>query len=148
MREFSGVDSIRTFFGGKEKSAIQYNPFGNKQKKPPYPFDTADLTTSEQWPVLTDFDFIQANIKPVEATPLELGYEIDRLKNEVQKQTDAKNKAINSHHDYMDEYRKLENDFYNRGTEIKKLRYVDEMNVLLMKQNLELREQLAKLEHG
>jgi len=97
-----------------------------------------------QWPVLTEYDLTQANKRPVEATPIELGYEIDRLKKDAafHKQTliDYQNRTQT----YMDDYKNVEADYRNLLTEHRRLVDVDDMNVLLMKQNLELREQLGK----
>ena len=99
-----------------------------------------------QWPVLTEYDLTQANKRPVEATTIELGYEIDRLKKDVafHKQTliDYQNRTQT----YMDDYRNLEVDYKNSQFEVKRLKeQVDKIPGLkrtikwLMNEHLDIR---------
>lgn len=104
------------------------------------------------WPVLTEYDHSQANVKPAEDDAVvELRYEVERLKRDVELQTDLKNKSIKEHHTYMIDYRKLDTDYLNSQGEVKKLKAkldffegLEQYNDWLMQQYLKVKNKSAE----
>lgn len=80
------------------------------------------LEGSEDWPKLTaEYHLSESNIKPVEGTILELGYEIDRLKKDAAFHKQTLINYQNSTQARMDDYKNLEVDYLNSQTEVKRL---------------------------
>lgn len=118
-------------------------PYKFVQLKPLNPFDSV---TSEHWPVLTEYDHTQANIRPVEATTIELDAEIERLKNDAAFHKQTLINYQNETQARIDDYRNLEVDYLNSQGEVKRLKAqleffdgLEQYNLWLMKQYLELK---------
>lgn len=73
------------------------------------------------WPVLTEYDHIQANVRPVEATTLELGYEIDRLKKDAAFHKQTLITYQNETQAQLNDYKNLHNDYLNSQYQVKLL---------------------------
>lgn len=75
---------------------------------------------------------------------IKMAFEVEKANNTADLWKGRHKEIENKFYNYMGDYRKLENDFLNATSENRRLQHTEQMNVLLMKQNLELREQLAK----
>lgn len=72
------------------------------------------------WPALTEYDHIQANVRPVEATAIELGHKIEQLENDLAFEKtsvlyaqQASQRLIDENRDWEVKFRNLE--FANRN---------------------------------
>ena len=72
------------------------------------------MTTLEfDWPALTEYHLTQSNIKPVEATTIELDAEIERLKADLAFNKQTLINYQKSTQVYIDDYKNLEVDYKN-----------------------------------
>lgn len=92
----------------------------------------------------------QANVRPVEATPIELGYEIERLKTDAAFHKQTLITYQNETQARIDDYRNLEVDYLNSQGEVEKLKAqlefldgLEQYNLWLMQQFLKVKNQLA-----
>jgi chromosome segregation ATPase len=89
----------------------------------PYNFvELKPLIKHEMPTMLESYDWLEANQKPVEATTLELGYEIERLKKDAAFHKQTLINYQNETHAQLNDYKNLHVDYLNSQFEVKQLK--------------------------
>lgn len=97
--------------------------------------------------MLESYDWLEANKKPVEATPIELGYKIDQLERDLAFEKESLRKVKHEYQTYMDDYKRLDTDYLNSQGEVKKLKAQLEFHDGLEQYNLWLMQQYLNLKN-